>query len=142
VQINPKIIYGDFHKDARGIVTFFNHFIMDSVKRMYIIEPSDKYDIRAWQGHRYERKWFYPLVGNFDVRLIKPLNWDNPNKVSETFKFTLESNSNEILHIPGGFINGFRGLDSGAKLMVFSNLSLDDSKIDDIRFPTELWNFE
>lgn len=40
------------------------------VVRMYVIRPEKTTVIRAWQGYRYEKKWYYPASGAFEVELI------------------------------------------------------------------------
>lgn len=48
----PNIIQGERYKDARGYISFVNTFLMDVVKRFYIISPENTHTIRAWQGHK------------------------------------------------------------------------------------------
>ena len=38
------------------------------------------------------------------------------------------------LAIPGGYLNGFRALETGSTLIVFSDFDLEASKADDLRF--------
>jgi dTDP-4-dehydrorhamnose 3,5-epimerase-like enzyme len=119
------LIEGNLYNDDRGIVRFVNDFEMSAIVRMYCIEPRMGV-VRAWQGHKVERKWFYAAKGRF---LIKTIEMDTLNK--EVFELTsLES---KVLEIGGGYFNGFEALEEGSVLMVFSDLSLEESKNDDLR---------
>jgi len=119
------VIEGNIHQDERGVVRFVNDFDMEKVVRMYCIEPKLGV-IRAWQGHKVERKWFYAAKGRFWVKTVE---MDSLNK--EVFELTsLES---KVLEIGGGYFNGFEALEEGSVLMVFSDFSLEESKKDDYR---------
>jgi hypothetical protein len=116
---------GYIHKDTRGTIRFVNDFDMSAVVRMYCIEPN-LVVVRAWQGHKVERKWFYAAKGRF---LVKTVEMDSLNK--EVFELTsLES---KVLEIGGGYYNGFEALEEGSVLMVFSDFNLEQSKNDDYR---------
>ena len=136
----PEIIQGGTHIDVRGRLTFFNDFNLKDVKRFYVIEHPDTEIVRAWQGHKIEQKWFYVLAGSFKVMLVTPDNWDHPSKPVSQNNFILKAADNQILHIPGGFVNGFKALEAHSKLMVFSDFAIDDAGSDDWRFEKELWN--
>ena len=58
-MVSHKLIKGEQFSDNRGSLNFFNAFDMSEIKRLYEIEPIDDHIIRAWQGHQYEKKWFY-----------------------------------------------------------------------------------
>lgn len=135
----PNIIVGGKHADSRGKLFFFNDFEMKSVKRFYIIEHTDTKTVRAWQGHKIEQKWFYIIGGSFKIVLVQPDNWVELSSNLETQNFVLKSDSNEILHVPGGFANGFKALEPNSKMMVFSNLTVEESADDDFRFDQNKW---
>ncbi len=124
---------GNKHIDERGIVRFVNDFDMSNVLRMYCIEPKIGV-IRAWQGHKVERKWFYVVKGRF---LVKTLQMETLNKVD----FELTSTESKVLEIGGGYFNGFEALEEGSVLMVFSDFSMEDSKNDDYRETIENINW-
>ncbi|MCG9881030.1 MAG: hypothetical protein MH472_10575, partial [Bacteroidia bacterium] len=71
------LIEGNIHQDERGGVRFVNDFDMSDVVRMYCIEPKVGV-VRAWQGHKIERKWFYVAKGRF---LVKTVAMESLNKV-------------------------------------------------------------
>lgn len=133
----PISIEGSRFSDERGKLHFFNSFDMSDIVRFYEIAPSNT--IRAWQGHRNEKKWFYCHAGSFIVHLIKLNNFDNPMKDIPSEKFLLNAKTPTILEIPSGYANGFKAMEKGSKLMVFSNFNLETSQDDDFRYPVEKW---
>src|SRR6185312_17077168 len=104
----PEVISGAVHTDHRGSISFINDFTLDGIKRFYTIEPADTNIIRAWQGHRNESKWFHVIAGSFKVVAVKIDNWDTPSDVCELFEYDLSAGSPAVLHIPGGYANGFK----------------------------------
>lgn len=124
------LIKGDLFEDERGVVRFVNDFDMSRVVRMYCIEPKLGV-IRAWQGHRKETKWFYAAKGSF---LVKTVEMDRLEKK----EYLLNDSESKVLEIPGGYYNGFEGLEVGSVLMVFSDLGLEESKGDDFRESVEV----
>ncbi|MDP3929955.1 MAG: hypothetical protein Q8R57_13110 [Bacteroidota bacterium] len=122
-------IEGNIHQDERGGVRFVNDFDMSDVVRMYCIEPKLGV-VRAWQGHKDERKWFYVAKGRV---LVKTFAMESLNKV----EYVLTSSESNVLEIGGGYYNGFEALEEGSVLMVFSDFNLEQSKIDDYRETVE-----
>ncbi|GCD77322.1 sugar epimerase [Thermaurantimonas aggregans] len=123
------IISGDIYKDHRGTIRFINEFNMSSVVRMYCIKPN--FDvIRAWQGHKLENKWFFVSKGSF---LIKTIQMDSSKKN----EYLLSEKKSEVLHIMPGNYNGFKALEKGSILIVFSDLTIEQSKSDDYRISIE-----
>jgi dTDP-4-dehydrorhamnose 3,5-epimerase len=120
-----KVICGNSHSDERGTLKFVNDFNMSSVVRMYNIEPRIG-AVRAWQGHKFETKWFYVIKGSF---LVKIMNMDSHHV--DIYK--LNSVEPKVLRIPGGNYNGFEAIETGSILVVFSDFDLQQSKEDDYR---------
>ncbi len=135
----PRPIEGSNFSDERGKLHFFNSFDMSEIIRFYEIAPSGNGTVRAWQGHQNEKKWFYCHTGSFIVHLIKLDDFDNHTKDIFSEKFLLDTKKPTILEIPSGYANGFKAMEEGSKLMVFSNFSLEASKEDDFRYPVEKW---
>lgn len=136
---NPKIVEGGVHQDSRGILKYFNEFDLQSIKRFYISENKDVTTIKAWQAHKLECKWFYVIQGKFKIVLVKISDWKNPELNDNVEEFTIEANENKILYIPNGYATGFHALINDSKLMVFSDLNLNESLADDFRFDRNLW---
>ncbi|MCB0473115.1 MAG: WxcM-like domain-containing protein [Flavobacteriaceae bacterium] len=134
-----KFIEGGLHADERGNILFVNDFDLSPVKRFYITTNKDVNIIRAWQGHKIESKWFYCLSGAFDIRLIKMDNWENPTMNLNVENYILKADQPGVLHIPKGFLNGFRAIEQNSRLLVFSDLTIDESMNDIYRFPKNYW---
>lgn len=137
-----QLIKGNIHIDQRGIVRFVNDFHFENVKRFYIITHPDTSTIRAWQGHRLETKYFYVTKGSFLINWIKIDNWQQPSKDLQINTHTLSDTQSEILITPPGHVNGFKALEPDSTMMVFSDMTLEDSKNDDYRFPQDYWRIE
>lgn len=137
MEIN--LIKGAVYQDNRGLLTFFNTFDMMPIRRFYIVENTGVDIVRAWQGHQKEQKWFYALEGSFKVILVKPDHWINPSESLSYQEYKLSSGANEILSIPAGFVNGFQALEINSKLLVYSDVTLEQSASDDFRYDRKLW---
>ncbi|MCZ4242913.1 WxcM-like domain-containing protein [Pedobacter punctiformis] len=137
--MHATLIKGGVHSDNRGVLTFFNDFDMNPIKRFYTTTHFDETVIRAWQGHQYEQKWFYVVEGSFKVILVEPDDWTSPSANLPYEEFLLNSKNNEILNIPSGMATGFQALEASSKLMIFSDVTLAESINDDYRFDNGLW---
>lgn len=135
----PNLIQGGSYEDERGKLRFVNDFDLSQVKRYYIIDHPDARVVRAWQGHKKEQKWFQVLSGSFLISVVKPDNWENPSENIEPETFVLKVTENQVLHIPGGFANGFKALEANSKILVFSDFSIAESANDNFRFDPQLW---
>jgi len=140
----PHTISGTSHIDKRGRLLFFNNFDMTSVKRFYLISSHKSLvtrhqSVRTWQGHKIEEKYFFVSQGAFCVGLVKIDDWQNPSEDLPVEQYRLDADSLKILHIPAGYANGIKVLRTNSQMIVFSTLSLDESKKDDHRFSPSLW---
>lgn len=135
----PRIFQSGNYADARGKLIFFNDFDMKEVRRFYVIEHPDTTVVRAWQGHKQEQKWFYVIAGSFKLVLVKPDDWENPSSKLNSDEFLLSSAEPKVLHVPGGFANGFKALASKSRIMVFSSFTVEESAQDHFRFDQNRW---
>lgn len=136
----PKLIKGGLAVDDRGQVGFVNDFRMDDVKRFYHISNHSKGFVRAWHGHKHERKYFFVTDGAFMICGVALDDWEKPSQELEIHKFVLSDKNPSILYLPKGFANGFMSLTDNAKLMVFSSSTFEESLADDFRFDAAYWN--
>lgn len=134
-----KIIHGNIFSDDRGSLSFVNNFSLQPIVRFYEIEPKDTSVIRAWQGHKKESKWFYCTHGSFNIKLVKLDSFENPSENLDVFSYELNSDTPNILFIPGGYANGIKANSEGSKLLIFSNFDLETSKQDDYRYQSDKW---
>lgn len=137
---NTSIIQGGIFTDHRGKIAFVNDFDMTPIKRMYHIHQSDTSIVRAWQGHQKESKWFQCIQGRIMVKAIAIHDWQQPNKHPKIEEYIISDANSQILHIPQGYVNGFKAITENAILMVYSDATLEESKNDDIRFAVDYWD--
>lgn len=121
---------GSRFTDGRGTVSFVNSFDMTPVVRMYCIEPETGI-IRAWQGHQKETKWFHLVSGSIRVKIR-----DLQSKVL-VGTYELNAATPAVLKIAPGHYNGFEALEENSMLLVFSDLTLEQSQKDDHRLTLE-----
>ena len=128
-------IEGGSHTDARGTVSFVNDCSLADVKRFYILEQSRENPVRAWMGHFHERKWFVPIVGRTTVVLRRLLHSDTGPTMNPTYDiFTLDAAAPVAIAVPVGYCSGFRSDTPDAKVLVFSDKTLEEAAGDMVRF--------
>lgn len=132
-------IAGSLHTDARGTLAFVNGFTFPGVKRFYTLTQPNTEVLRAWQGHRRETKYFFVSKGAFLVGRVRPDSWELPRADLPVERFELRADAPAVLCIPAGYANGFRALEAGSILTVFSDLDLEASTADLVRFDPALW---
>jgi dTDP-4-dehydrorhamnose 3,5-epimerase-like enzyme len=135
----PRFIEGGAFSDERGALSYVNGFNMLEVRRFYLIGHPDVSIVRAWQGHQMEQKWFYVTNGKFKVVVVKPDNWEKPSMALRSNEFILSADHPGVLHVPGGYANGFKALEPDSQMMVFSDFTVEQSKNDNYRFEAGLW---
>jgi len=126
--------------DDRGSVSFNNDFHFDSVKRYYVLTNHRRGFVRAWHGHKEESKWVTVLRGAALIGLVNIDDWTQPSKDLIPFKFVLTEHTPQILHIPGGYANGFKTLTEDAILLFFSSATVEESRRDDYRYFARYWD--
>lgn len=136
----PRLIEGGLAVDDRGALSFVNGFGFQGVKRFYMVSNHRPGFIRAWHGHRHESKWVMAVDGSAIVAAVRVDDWDKPSKDLPVQRFVLSAQRPSILHIPKGYANGFMNLTSDAKLLFFSDATIDESRNDDIRFQAHYWD--
>ena len=135
-----NIFSGDVSCDERGEVYFCNDFNFYGIKRFYILKNHNKNFVRAWHGHKQESKFITLVQGAAKISYVKIDNWENPSKNLKPQSVILTAKKPKILHIDKGYVNGSQTLTDDAKILIFSDKTLDESKKDDFRFPFDYWN--
>lgn len=135
----PTVIKGDSFSDKRGDLRFVNDFQFEDVKRFYFIKHLDTSVVRAWQGHQFEKKYFYPISGKFILAWVKIDDFDNPSDDLTPEVHLLSADKSEILAVPKGYANGLKALEPDSELMIFSDMSLEESINEKIRYPSDKW---
>lgn len=129
----PKLIAGGVHEDDRGKLHYNNAFVASEVKRIYTITNKDQDFIRAWTGHKIERRWFSAIGGSFQIKLIQIDNWESPSKDLPQLQFSLSSESLDVLSIPSGYVTSIQATEESSKLLVMADYMLGELK-DEYRF--------
>lgn len=137
-----ELLAGEIFKDARGQISSLNHFHFEGVKRMYVLHHPDTAVIRGWNGHQFERKWFYCMKGAFEVRLVEVDNWTAPSPTLTAACHHLTSAQSQLLCVPAGYANRIQALTPDSILMVLSDKTLEESAADSYRFDASLWATE
>jgi dTDP-4-dehydrorhamnose 3,5-epimerase-like enzyme len=137
--MEPQIIDGSAFCDDRGFVKFINDFEIGKYRRFYLVENHRQGFIRAWHGHLHEQKAVICVKGEALIGLVK-LNFDPDSETDEIHKFAVSATMPKAIIIPAGFANGFKSLSADCTLMYFSSATIEEAKLDDIRFPYDKWN--
>lgn len=136
----PTLLKGGLAVDDRGEVAFVNDFDFAGVKRFYTVANHRRSYVRAWHGHRREAKYLTAVEGTFLVCCVEIDDWENPSDDLPVHRFVLSASQPAVLHVPGGYANGFMSLTDRGRLMFFSTATLEESVDDDYRFPARKWN--
>ena len=134
------IIEGGKFKDDRGEIRFVNDFDMTEVKRFYTIFHPDTSIIRAWQGHKIEKRWFTAVKGSFKIEVIKIDNWLSPSKSLVKNIFTINDDNLEIFFLPNGYISSIQSLIKDSKLLVMSDYLLNEVQ-DEYKFDVNYFKY-
>nr|WP_294794085.1 WxcM-like domain-containing protein [uncultured Mucilaginibacter sp.] len=136
MQSIPQLIKCKQHTDHRGRVSFVNDFDMLPVRRFYRIRHPDTSIIRGWRGHKVERRWFYVNNGAFKINVIKPDDWETPDKNLRSETYIIEADS-AVLSVPGGYATSMQALEPNSDMLVFADNTIDNAANDDYVFPLD-----
>ena len=136
----PRLIEGNLAVDDRGEVFFVNDFVLEDVKRFYMVGNHQQGFVRAWHAHRREEKYVTVVQGAALVGAVAIDNWDSPSRDAEVERYVLSAHKPAVLYIPAGYANGFMSLTDDARLIFFSTAGLDESRDDDTRFDAHYWD--
>jgi dTDP-4-dehydrorhamnose 3,5-epimerase len=137
--MNPYLINGDRHVDARGSVSFVNGFDFQGVDRFYWVQAGQAHVPRGWVGHRREHKWFSVIRGEILLAVVRPDQWPCPSRDLDVARHALSAENPHVLHVPPGHATGSVALHADAILMIFSSGKIADAPSDDFRFPVDYW---
>ena len=135
----PTVIEGGFAVDDRGTLSFANDFHFSGVKRFYVVENFSKDTVRAFHGHMKEHKYVFVVSGSAIVATVALDDPKKPSKKNPVSRFVLSARKPTILSVPAGYANGFKALEEGTKIMFFSSASIEETRGDDYRFPSDYW---
>ena len=136
----PDLIKGAMFVDDRGSISFVNNFDLAEVRRFYVVENHEVGFIRAWHCHMEESKYVMALEGTAILALVRIEDPENPPVDPHIYRYVLTSSDPTVLWVPPGYAHGAKTLDSGTKLIFFSDASLSESQKDDFRFDAFQWD--
>ncbi|MDF1551270.1 MAG: dTDP-6-deoxy-3,4-keto-hexulose isomerase [Bacteroidales bacterium] len=139
MQEFPIILKGNIFSDHRGSMRFINEFKFDDVKRFYFIKHPNTSFVRAWQGHQFEKKYFYPISGSFVIAWVKIDDFDNPSENLLPEYHILSAFNSEIVSVPKGYANGLKALEPDSEVLIFSDMYLEKSAKDYTKFEPDKW---
>ena len=136
----PQLVRGGSAVDDRGALSFVNDFCVTDFRRFYIVSNHGAGFVRAWHGHRHERKAACVLSGAALVCAVEVDDWETPSPDLHVHRYALSERNPSVLLIPAGYANGFMNLTPGTRICFFSSSSLEESASDDVRFPARFWD--
>lgn len=136
----PQLIEGGLAVDDRGQLLFANDFNLSQYRRFYMISNHADQFVRAWHGHKLEGKAITVASGAAIIGAVEIDDWDSPSQSLVPHRFVLSSKKPSVLIIPPGYANGIMTLTSETIVCVFSSSSVEESRGDDFRFPSRLWD--
>jgi dTDP-4-dehydrorhamnose 3,5-epimerase len=133
------IVEGEIFRDARGQISSLNAFRFPGVERCYVIHHPDRSVVRGWNGHQFEKKWFYCIKGAFTLGLVEIGNWDSPSADLKAEVYELSENESKIICVPEGYANCIKAREEGSILLVLSNKSIDEALKDSWKYDSSMW---
>lgn len=126
-----RLIKGGEAVDHRGKIRFVNDFDLTLIKRFYIISNRDTTFFRGWRGHSIEQRWFYVLIGRFELYTVKIDDWSSPSPDLPVDMKYISADDLNVLHLPRGYATAFRSTEENSELLVFADHSLEHAVEDD-----------
>lgn len=131
----PEIIEGGNFLDDRGKLLFINKFDFQDIKRFYQVENHNPSIIRAFHGHKHERKYVFVPRGEVLIICVPLSKFEEADiSTANISRYVLSSEKPQILKIPQNYANGFRVLSKETIIQFFSDKTVEESAEDDFRF--------
>jgi dTDP-4-dehydrorhamnose 3,5-epimerase-like enzyme len=139
------LVRGGARTDDRGTVSFVWLDPPHQIARMYWVrQHSSSGQVRAWHGHKKERKYITVVQGAAKIVAIHPSGeFGNPDRDTESkSEYVLSGECPDLVCIPGGNYNGIRWLAKGTIVLVLSTMGIAESIEcnDDYRLPWDYWD--
>lgn len=134
-----EVIDGEIFTDERGGISSVNGFDAKDVRRFYLIHHPDTAVIRGWNGHKFERKWFYCVKGAFALALVKIDMWENPSANLEPEIFYLSARKSRIIAVPAGYASCMKAVEPDSIMITLSDKAIAESAQDSWKFDKNMW---
>lgn len=132
-NIKPKVIDIPLHQDDRGYVyCALDDLDKYGIKRTYVVENHSKDMVRAWHGHKKAETLMHVVKGAVKLAAM------NINDHEDVFVATLTDRKPQLFYVPAGYYNGAVSLTEGTKILVYSTLTFNEVKEDDVRAPSSI----
>lgn len=133
----PTVIDIPLHVDDRGTVYgAFDNLDKAGIKRTYVIRNWQIGTIRAWHGHKKAGTYLHVIKGAAKIAAVKidKRNHELFDFQEDFYKIaTLSAAKPQLFYVPPGWYNGTMTLTEDTRILVYSTLTLDEVKSDDIR---------
>ena len=139
-DLEPQLMPGGLSVDDRGSVAFVNAADLTGFVRFYLVRNHARSFVRAWHGHRQERKLVTVVTGAALVCCVRVDNWERPSPDLAVYRFVMAAETPAALAIPPGFVNGSMSLRDETTICYFSDATIEQSADDDYRFPARTWD--
>lgn len=139
-ELVPRLIQGELAIDDRGSVAFVNGADLAQFSRFYLVRNHAQHFVRAWHGHKHERKLVSVVVGSALICCVKIDHWENPSPTLNVYRYVLSEKRPAVLSVPPGFANGSMSLTADTAICYFSDTAIEDAHSDDFRFPARAWD--
>jgi dTDP-4-dehydrorhamnose 3,5-epimerase-like enzyme len=124
----PALIASPSHTDERGIVCPVE--LEEPAVRFYLSRNWMVGQVRAWHGHPKEWRVVRCLTGSAKVCAMRM------KKHADVREFVLTDQKSEVLYIPAGWANGWKGLSHNCELLYLAPTHYEDR--DDVRIDGEI----
>lgn len=136
----PCLTRGGIAVDDRGHLAYVTGLDLSQIRRLYIVANHRPGFIRAWHGHQHEHKQIMVTAGSAIVAAVPIDDWQQPSRDLPIHRWILSEHRPAVLHIPAGHANGIKTLTPGARILILSTASLEESQADDWRWPPRYWD--
>ncbi len=136
----PRLRVGELAVDDRGSVAYVNEANIEGYVRFYLVRNHSANFVRAWHGHKKERKLITVVTGAALVCCVRIDDWTDPSSDAEVHRFVLSAAKPAALEIPPGFANGSMSLVADTTLCYLSDTPIEQASADDYRFPSRRWD--
>lgn len=134
-----KFVEGELFVDKRGEIRSANNFDFSEIKRSYVITNANTEIVRGWNGHQYEKKWFWCLRGGFTGAFVEIDNWEAPGKHLAPQIIKLCAEQSRVVCVPEGYATCFKATEPNSLLVVFSDKTYSECLLDSWKYEPNYW---
>lgn len=127
------------HVDDRGSVyCAIDNMDSEEIKRTYVVNNWKAGMIRAWHGH--QKGWTGLHVIHGAAKVVARDITEEGLPGLQNWTFTLSDRNPGIVWVPPGYFNGAMSLVDNTKILVYSTLTFEECKQDDVRAKLQDWD--